>query len=116
MNPFSPNTAYAADDYLNEALGSIKVEILYPVVTLLFALALFYFLWGVVKFIWSEEDSDERKKGRIHMLWGVVGMAIMFSAIAIVAFVYRSVVDIGGDTGYGGSPIPTPSVIIDRSL
>lgn len=111
MSIFGLQIAFAAGDYVDTVVYDIKQEIVYPVILLLFGIALVVFLWGVVRFIWSEEDSEERKKGRMHMLWGIVGIAIMLAAVAIVIFIYNTVVDYGGDTGYDNKPIPKPSVV-----
>jgi hypothetical protein len=89
--------------YLNSAVTNI----VYPIIGFLFALALVYFLWGVVKFIWNWGNPADREAGQKHMLWGVIGMAIMLSAFGIMYFIFTSVVV---NTGYGGS-VPTPPAV-----
>ena len=51
---------------------------------LVFALTLVLFLWGLAKFILKAEDPGEREKGRQLMVWGLIGMFVMFSVMGIV--------------------------------
>lgn len=59
-------------------------EIVYPVVELLFGIGVIVFIWGIVEMIINGESSEAREKGRMHMLGGVIGMAIMLSAWGII--------------------------------
>jgi len=74
----------------SQLLYNIEYFILNPIIYLLFGLALLLFLYGVFEFIKKSDDPDERKKGGQHMLWGVVGMAIMFSAYGIINFILNT--------------------------
>ena len=65
----------------------INDVILNPIIALLFALALVMFLWGVFQFIWLEDSDSARMQGKNHMLWGLLGMFIMFSAFAIMQLI-----------------------------
>ena len=53
------------------------------VVPLLFAMAAAVFVWGVVKFIGTQE-SAEREKGKQFMVWGIVALAVMFCVWGLV--------------------------------
>jgi phosphotransferase system glucose/maltose/N-acetylglucosamine-specific IIC component len=74
-----------------DILTKIKTEIVVPVIGLLFALALLYFLWGVVSYILNVNNATKKQEGQRHILWGIVGLAIMLSAFGIVNFVFNSV-------------------------
>jgi uncharacterized membrane protein YidH (DUF202 family) len=63
---------------------SIKTAIVYPVISLLAVVAVVIFLWGVFEFIKNSTESSKREAGVKHMIWGVVGLAIMFTATGIV--------------------------------
>ncbi len=82
-----------------------------PAVLLLMTVALLYFLYGVVKFIINNESPDGRATGAQHMVWGIIGLAIMLSAFAIVIFVFNSVKSIGGDSGINNQPVQTPEIL-----
>jgi len=69
------------------AVGKIRTEIVNPIIKLLIAVAVVYFLFGVVKyFIGSRDraDSQGAEEGKQHMLWGIIGVAITISAFGIV--------------------------------
>lgn len=55
------------------------------IVPLIFALAFLVFVWGVVKYIFLHGGEDkERQAGRQFMLWGVLGLVILFSVWGLV--------------------------------
>jgi len=76
-------------DILIERIGA---QILGPIVSLLFALATLYFLWGVAKFIMNVDNEQARTEGKSHMIWGIVGMFIMVAAFTITKIIGRTVV------------------------
>ncbi|MDE1874502.1 MAG: hypothetical protein KGI79_00885 [Patescibacteria group bacterium] len=58
-----------------------------PVVELLFAAAAFYFIWGVFKYIRNSDDPSGREEGGKHILYGIIGLFIMFSVWGIIQVV-----------------------------
>lgn len=71
---------------LNRFLDVVTREIIDPILTLLALAAFVYFAWGMVKFIKNADNDEKRGDGKRHMLWGVVGLAIIFGAFAILNF------------------------------
>lgn len=71
-------------------LTNIINNILTPAEYLIFALAVIYFFWGVFTFIRNADSETKRKEGFDHMIWGVVGMFIMFSAKGLINFILSS--------------------------
>ncbi len=69
---------------VDDLVSRISQYIIDPIILLLFALGLLYFLWGVAIFIWQSDSEDARKKGVQHMLWGIIGMFIMIAALGII--------------------------------
>ena len=61
--------------------------IINPAIMILFAIAFVVFLWGVVEYIKNSSSSESNTTGRDHILWGLIGMAIMVSAFAIIRIV-----------------------------
>ena len=61
------------------------------VVPVLFALAFVVFLWGVVQFIMNSADEAERAKGKQFMLWGIIGLFVMFSVWGLVSILQKTV-------------------------
>ena len=65
MNFFFTNIAYADFDSI---VKSIDTLIINPFIVFLFALALAYFLYGVVQFIGNQENEEKKTAGKKHML------------------------------------------------
>jgi hypothetical protein len=55
-------------------------NIVSPVIYLIMALAIVYFLYGVMQFIKNADNAEKRSEGYSHMIWGIVGIFIMVSA------------------------------------
>ena len=81
---FSTNVAYASVDSF---ISSVNQNIINPLITLLFGLAVVYFLYGVFKFIGNQENEENKTDGKNHMLWGVIGIVIMMGAFTILNIV-----------------------------
>jgi len=79
------NVAHAAQSSsLGALIDGIKVNIINPIIGILFAFALVMFLWGVAKYLFNAEDETARSQGKNHMIWGLVGMFIMVSVMGII--------------------------------
>lgn len=71
-------------------MRSLLSTIVNPLIALLFALAVLYFVWGVFNYIRGEDNGGDRKVGTQHIMYGVIGLVIMISAYAIVQTVART--------------------------
>ena len=72
-------------------LDKVQKEIIQPIILLLFAAALLYFLWGVAEFIRGSGSEEARQTGAQHMLWGVIGMFIMVSVYGILNLICNTI-------------------------
>lgn len=79
-----PMMALAAN--ITDTIGTIK-NILNAVIGLLFVLVTLYFIWGIVQYVLAAGDEGKIKEGKNHMIWGIVGMAVMAGAWGIVRIV-----------------------------
>lgn len=68
-------------------IEGIEREIIGPIITLIALAAFVVFIWGVVDFIRGGASGEMREEGKRHMVWGVVGLAILFAANAIISFI-----------------------------
>lgn len=70
-----------------DIIQKINSNILQPLISLLMALAVGYFLYGVMKFVQNQDNEEAQAEGKSHMVWGVVGLAIMMSVFGILNFI-----------------------------
>ena len=69
---------------LNEFLEKVVVQIVKPIILLLSGAAFVLFLWGVFEYVTHAEDETKRKEGHQAMLWGIIGLVIIFGAYGII--------------------------------
>ncbi|MBI5134040.1 MAG: hypothetical protein HZA81_01480 [Candidatus Taylorbacteria bacterium] len=62
-----------------------------PVVRLLFAAAVFYFVYGIWSYVRKSDDPSERAQGGKHILYSTIGLFIMISVWGIIAVIQRTV-------------------------
>lgn len=74
-----------------EILDNIIEQIVNPLIYLLVGLAVIYFLYGVFNFVRNAENSEKRAEGAKHILWGVIGIAIIFSVFAFVRVIQNTI-------------------------
>jgi hypothetical protein len=65
-------------------VSRIESAILFPLISFMLALALLYFLWGAYEFVANADNDSARDTGKKHMMFGVIGMVVMVSALAIL--------------------------------
>ncbi len=87
LNLFSTKVAYAS---LNSFLTNVNREITTPLIKLLFALAVVYFLWGMFEFIMSQQNEEKKTSGKEHMMWGVIGITIMMAVWGILSLIINT--------------------------
>jgi len=83
-------TAHAAASPIAVFVGKINRYITNPLIILMFAAALLYFLYGVFNFLSHADDAEARETGKEHILWGVVGMFIMLGVFTILHIIERT--------------------------
>ena len=65
-------------------LNKLNAAILNPLIALAFAVATIVFVFGIVQFIRSETADSEREAGKKKILYGLLGMFIMFSVYGLI--------------------------------
>ncbi|MBX4188990.1 hypothetical protein KW785_00130 [Candidatus Parcubacteria bacterium] len=69
---------------INEFLNKINQFILNPLIIFLFAVATLVFFVGVVQFLATAETDAGREEGKRKLVFGLIGMFVMFSAYGII--------------------------------
>lgn len=80
-----PQANAASPEFL-ALLGRLNQHFINPLIVLLFTVALLIFMWGMFNFFTKKDDSSALETGKRHILWGIVGMAIMVSVFGIINF------------------------------
>ena len=75
---------HAKAETVQDFVNNLKSVIINPLETLFILLATLLFLWGVVQYIAGASNEDARTKGKDHMVWGIIGLVVIFSVTAII--------------------------------
>ena len=81
MSPTPESSAAAEAARFVEKVNDI---ILFPLITLLTAVAFLVFLYGCARYIMGAGNEEARKKGVRHITFGIIGLIVMVSAWAIL--------------------------------
>ena len=65
-------------------LSRINEAILFPLITLMMAIALLVFLYGAFEYVRGADNESSREEGSQHLLYGIIGMLVMLSALALL--------------------------------
>ena len=65
-------------------LFSIVMDFLSQAVIILIALAVVFFLYGILKYITAGDDEEKRSKMKNVMIYGIIGLFVMISFWGIV--------------------------------
>jgi hypothetical protein len=75
----------------------LKCVIVAAIIPLIFAVAFFFFLWGVFQFMIAT-TAEKRKEGRQRIWWGLIALFVMVSVWGIIKIL--------SDTVGTGSAVP----------
>lgn len=102
---FSPVLAFAQQGNLSNLSNLITQfgQIIAKIIPIMFALAIIYFFWGVIKFIRAAGDPKAAAEGKSIMIYGVIAIAVMISLYGLVAWLTSSL----GITPGGTVILPT---------
>lgn len=79
-----------AEASVQTLMKSINRVIINPLIIFIFALAVLYFVYGLVKYLLSPDNEQVKKDSRQHMLWGVIGMFIMIATFGIMNLILNT--------------------------
>lgn len=100
---------------VGDVVGRFTSYVIDPVLLILAAAGFFFFVWGLVEFLFKLSQGGDTKEGRDHMIWGVVGMVIMFSVVGIIALI-NNTFNFGVNVNSSGTGTYTPDTSAVNSL
>ncbi len=71
---------------LYKFVGRVVVQVINPLILLLAAGAFVLFIWGVFEFIRQAGNQTAREEGKKAILWGIIGLVVIFGAYGIINF------------------------------
>lgn len=57
-----------------------------PLILLMFGVATAYFIFNFVRFLSLEPGDKNREESRKAIMWGIIGMVVMFSVYGLIRF------------------------------
>lgn len=72
---------------IQEIVGKIVDEVINPLFILAFGLATLLFMWGIIQAMMSPDDTEARENGKRHIVWGIIGAAIMIGTGGIIGLI-----------------------------
>ncbi|MEK7561076.1 MAG: hypothetical protein AAB539_03920 [Patescibacteria group bacterium] len=71
---------------IRDLVNKILVELINPVIVLLFAVATVVFIWGIIQYVIGGTQGSQGRlgSGKNVIIWGIIGMFIMASAWGMV--------------------------------
>lgn len=88
-------------------VAQVQETIIDPIITVVALAAFILFAYGLVTFIRSSDNEEKRKTGQQHMIWGIIGLVILFGARTIVLILTK----ILGVPPPGTAPTPPASSV-----
>ena len=72
-------------------IDKIYTEIVNPFIWLMLAVAGVYFVWGVFLFVKDNDSEEDRASGKKHLIYGIIGLAIILSVQGIIKLITTTV-------------------------
>lgn len=76
-------------------INTLLSEAVWPFVGFLFVLAIAYFIYGLIEFVAGADNQEKRITGKRHLMWGIIGLFIMFSVWGIIKIILNFINSIG---------------------
>jgi len=72
---------------ITSLLGKIANLILNPLIILGFTIATIFFFYSIIKMIWGAAEGADLEKNKKQMMYGIIGLFVMFSVYGILHIV-----------------------------
>lgn len=89
LAPFIASAQLGGVGNVNSLINFLKGA-LNTATILILAAAVVFFMWGVFQFVAAAGDEEARQTGRNHIIYGIIGIAVMVSIWGLVNFLTGS--------------------------
>ncbi len=76
---------------LADLFGFATCLITRSIIPLILALAVLLFVWGIVQYVISAGNEEQKDRGRQYMIWGIIALTVMISVWGIVRILGNTV-------------------------
>ena len=97
LQPLLASADVGIDGEIKGLIKRFVDAIVDPLFLAVFALAFLLFMWGLLQFMVAVSQGEASDSGKRHMLWGVLGLVIMFSVAGIINVITNSIGETGSD-------------------
>ena len=104
-----------AEASVESLMRGINKVVINPIIIFLFAVALVYFVYGLLQYLMSSDNEEVRKKSKSHMIWGVVGLFIMVAVFGIMRLILSTVGENKIKINDAGDYVVDGSNLVDRA-
>lgn len=82
--------ALASGESSGSFFGSLINQLVNPLIIFLTTLGVILFLYGIVRYLLNPADENIRTESKKHLVWGLIGMLIMFSVFGIINIIIKT--------------------------
>jgi len=73
------------ESFVSKTIGTFVDVIINPLIIIGFTISFLIFFWGVIEFLAQGNNPQKASAGKQHMFWGIIGLFIFISSIALVS-------------------------------
>ena len=85
-----PLVSFAALEGLTSLMQG-ALDVLNNALSVLIALSLAFFLWGLAQFVLHAGEDKARDEGKKRMLWGIIALFVMFAIFGILNWIGQAI-------------------------
>lgn len=101
---FIASFALAAGPTIEGFIGKVQ-DIMNLIIPLLMTIALAVFFWGIIRYIASAGNEEERKKAKGYIVYGLIGIFVLIAWWGIIQIILNTF--FGGSSGVPKIPTMT---------
>jgi hypothetical protein len=82
----------------SQIVGNIVIIVSTGLIPLLYALAIIYLMYGIVRYFFIEGGEEGQQKGRKSIMYGLIGIVVIFAVWGLVNILLTTLNSVAGTT------------------